>query len=605
MPEHRQSIEKKQAEVSPPRAAREEQSGAPRGDLPSVPALADPRLSHPANLSRRAALLRGAQQTLGNQAVQRTGAGLIPPAQLLDEVAGDIEQQRGAGRPLDAAVQEAWAPLFGHDLAAVRVHTDEESDRLARQVEATAFTTGRDVFFRAGSYQPGTHEGQTLLAHELTHVVQQGGQAPGGGPLTVSSPADLCEQEADRAAEAVVAGGRWSALSGGSAAIQRVTARFGPYAPTIYSELFNTLRTLGNDLRQQLDEVPGTERVVADVRTWNDDVDAWRTYYQNYMQDEISEAMVGTAQGLWDRCVQLRDDIKTCKQRLIRDKLGQARSAAASAAAAMEEKKAALDEAKRAAFLKDDAEVMAQVMSFVGSALDIGLGLQGLSRDIASAIAETRGETIPEAGKYVRWLVKIDKVLAAANTLYSLAQEAPPAELSAALGQVNSLAGYFSAGATLLGVAPHIGLYANLYLVPMTQAITANLDRILGKHLHDLNVVSSEIGQVIDMSNEPGGWPLFYFMMSVMGAGGSDGVPWPVPGPVESLLVSRRDVIAAGTRTEEGERAEVPTTGYWFWRSLDPAKAREYIFQNRQSLWTMFYGRMAVPRPSQVPRGRR
>jgi hypothetical protein len=64
---------------------------------------------------------------------------------------------------------------FGADFSGVRVHTDSKSDSLNRSVQAKAFTTGSDIFFRSGTYQPASSGGQELLAHELTHVVQQGG----------------------------------------------------------------------------------------------------------------------------------------------------------------------------------------------------------------------------------------------------------------------------------------------------------------------------------------------------------------------------------------------------------------------------------------------
>jgi hypothetical protein len=59
------------------------------------------------------------------------------------------------------------------DFSGVKVHTDAQSDQLNRSIQAKAFTTGQDVFFRAGAYQPGSRAGQELIAHELTHVVQQ------------------------------------------------------------------------------------------------------------------------------------------------------------------------------------------------------------------------------------------------------------------------------------------------------------------------------------------------------------------------------------------------------------------------------------------------
>ena len=67
-------------------------------------------------------------------------------------------------------------------------------------MQARAFTTGADVYFGHGEYRPGTAEGDKLIAHELTHVVQQRG-GPASGPLTVSEPGDAFEREADDAAD--------------------------------------------------------------------------------------------------------------------------------------------------------------------------------------------------------------------------------------------------------------------------------------------------------------------------------------------------------------------------------------------------------------------
>jgi hypothetical protein len=63
---------------------------------------------------------------------------------------------------------------MGTDFSSVRVHTGSESDSLNKSLSARAFTTGSDIFFRSGEYNPATTQGQQLLAHELTHVVQQG-----------------------------------------------------------------------------------------------------------------------------------------------------------------------------------------------------------------------------------------------------------------------------------------------------------------------------------------------------------------------------------------------------------------------------------------------
>ncbi|HEY9802620.1 MAG TPA: DUF4157 domain-containing protein [Leptolyngbyaceae cyanobacterium] len=88
-----------------------------------------------------------------------------------------INQARGGGQPLADDIREPMEQAFGADFSGVKVHTDTQSDQLNRSIQARAFTTGQDVFFRQGEYNPGSRGGQELLAHELTHVVQQNGGA--------------------------------------------------------------------------------------------------------------------------------------------------------------------------------------------------------------------------------------------------------------------------------------------------------------------------------------------------------------------------------------------------------------------------------------------
>jgi hypothetical protein len=92
---------------------------------------------------------------------------------------------------------------FGADFGGVRIHHDARSDGLSQALSARAFTTGRDVFFRQGEYSPGTSGGRELLAHELTHVVQQNGSGI-QRKMTVSEPGDAHEVEADQMARLVM-----------------------------------------------------------------------------------------------------------------------------------------------------------------------------------------------------------------------------------------------------------------------------------------------------------------------------------------------------------------------------------------------------------------
>lgn len=145
------------------------------------------------------------QRTAGNAAVQRmlTQAHRAEGGAVSPEIESAISHARGNGRPLDARVRRDMEGAFETDFGGVRVHTDALADRLSRSLGATAFTTGQDVFFREGTYDPGSASGRGLLAHELTHVVQQSGDGGSAG-LVVGPAGDEYEREADQVAARVV-----------------------------------------------------------------------------------------------------------------------------------------------------------------------------------------------------------------------------------------------------------------------------------------------------------------------------------------------------------------------------------------------------------------
>jgi hypothetical protein len=145
--------------------------------------------------------------------VQRVGleGGPVPP-----EAEAAIARARGGGQPLDGAVQAQMGETMGYDFSGVRVHTDAGADKLNKQLSAKAFTTGSDIFFKRGAYEPDSSGGQELIAHELSHVVQQGtGQVSGGGSgMTVRPAGDRFERQAD--------------VEGGQRPIQRTVEESNP-----------------------------------------------------------------------------------------------------------------------------------------------------------------------------------------------------------------------------------------------------------------------------------------------------------------------------------------------------------------------------------------
>jgi hypothetical protein len=119
-----------------------------------------------------------------------------------------IQSLKDGGQPLPHSVRNYFEPRFGYDFSHVRVHTDSKASETAKSVNAKAFTTGKDVVFGAGHYSPETLSGKCLLAHELTHVVQQASvvhfiaiqriQEPPSLPASSTTPAGgLCLERPD------------------------------------------------------------------------------------------------------------------------------------------------------------------------------------------------------------------------------------------------------------------------------------------------------------------------------------------------------------------------------------------------------------------------
>ena len=139
------------------------------------------------------------QKTAGNASVSAALEEQEQPS-LVKDVVGS-----GCGSPLDRDTRGFMESRLGADFSDVRVHTDAKASESARSVQAHAYTVGTDVVFQSGQYTPESDSGKKMLAHELTHVVQQrsgpvaGTPAPGG--IKISHPSDTFEQAAESSAD--------------------------------------------------------------------------------------------------------------------------------------------------------------------------------------------------------------------------------------------------------------------------------------------------------------------------------------------------------------------------------------------------------------------
>lgn len=135
----------------------------------------------------------------------RTGKEFVRPSGALPKKTQKVLASRG--RPLESSTRTFMESRFGHDFSGVRVHADEGAAESARDLRAAAYTVGPHIVFGGGLYAPATEPGKRLLAHELTHTVQQRGQT-GGAPSgsLLSDHRGAAEREADRVGERVFHG---------------------------------------------------------------------------------------------------------------------------------------------------------------------------------------------------------------------------------------------------------------------------------------------------------------------------------------------------------------------------------------------------------------
>jgi hypothetical protein len=170
---------------------------------PPAPVLASPRLLQRKCACGGSAGVSGRCDECGKRRLSRRVAGLAvsgtAPAIVHDVL-------RAPGQALDDATRDRMESGFGHDFSRVRIHSDARAADSAAAVDALAYTVGSDIVFAARQYAPTTPGGRKLLAHELAHVVQQADAASAGGPLRIGAPDGPEEGNADRAAEAALAG---------------------------------------------------------------------------------------------------------------------------------------------------------------------------------------------------------------------------------------------------------------------------------------------------------------------------------------------------------------------------------------------------------------
>ncbi|WP_164473517.1 eCIS core domain-containing protein [Deinococcus psychrotolerans] len=156
-------------------------SGIPRVVMSQIPASERPSLQRAMDEALQGLKEQDEQDqtALNIHALQRQLTDLNNQAE--QPVMERIQARRGSGNPLPETVQRHLEAGLNHNLSKVRIHDDSEADKLAKSVQAVAFTTGSDIYFQSGKFSPNTQSGLELIAHEVTHVKQQASGQVGKG----------------------------------------------------------------------------------------------------------------------------------------------------------------------------------------------------------------------------------------------------------------------------------------------------------------------------------------------------------------------------------------------------------------------------------------
>ena len=437
----------------------------------------------------------------------------------------------------------------------------------------------------------------SLLAHELTHVAQQG-----GGVRRVDTPVQR---------------------SATSEVLQRqptppqpkpeIKFQFGwltdEGSPVETNEQVAAMARLAIASFDDLSDVE-SNAVKAQVTEWIATVKGALPYFDKHAGEKVDPSFIPLINRYYDELVEVRAAVQQDKLIQIKEAFWREHDAAVKAATEAEDLQPALDDALRAAYRKGSSSTVKEAVSTVKGALSIGRNLRTLAAGITEDIMGlplgkgtkmsvdlwtsqigTPKITIDNVGKYTEKLGTLGRGLSALNLALTIADRSKKA--TEAEQGMKDLSDAVSIGTDLISVSsvyepPHFSLYSTLYLKPALKVIGKQIGELV-ENLSDVNRAAVEAtGDLMYPKAEPGGQEMFDLMIKVMHAEDESGFP-ALPSGVKEYLFDHREKLSTGAE------ADVPTEGHLFWKSLDDLAGRHWLFANRKRVWAMFYGSMKVP----------
>jgi hypothetical protein len=363
------------------------------------------------------------------------------------------------------------------------------------------------------------------------------------------------------------------------------------------------------ELERDMTDLEGSSKAWALADEWVHTVNAWLPYLDAKGNEPIEKSIASQVGRLMKEYLEIRKAIGEEKADLLRESYRSAQRAAEKAAEEAEALQPKLDDALRAAFRKGSSSTVKEAVSTVKSAISIGRNLRTLAFDISKEIFNLSPPSgtkiyvrqpwdlnrpirleLVNVSRYTDMLTKLGRGLAVINIALTIADRSKRATAAEqGMKDLNDVVGVSTDMGTVVGgLAPHMSLITTMYIKPMLKAITAQISHLV-EELSEINRAYVEAtGDLMYPNVEPGGQPMFDFMVAVMHADSVDQVP-KIDDEVEEYLFDQRDKL------EEGAEEEVPTSGWWLWKGLATGEARHWVFRNRKRVWAMFYGSLRAP----------
>jgi len=517
----------------------------------------------------------------GSRRIHRKAAdsGVSPDAGIPANSAG-----KSGAQPLDSATRGLMESRFAHDFSHVRVYADEAADQSARALNARAYTIGNEITFKSGEYSPHTQSGRLLLAHELTHVLQEEAgtstgiihrqKDPAGGAAPATAPAPGAGSEPAKGASIVL----------------------GSFTVSTFDALLAAEKFFAAQLTTDAAEVPKgeTSRTAADELV--EQAKGWEGLLQSKGNAELDQATVAQARVWYDAFVQASKNLDSYKKAKARKDMEKADADNAAARAANDAIAPSFATAQRACFLGKKHEMLEKITATLGASLQVGTALLEVHEKTVEAVTWLTVET-SHASEFLEKCTpiveKAHQVVAAYellhNSLVAFGGGEGATEMDKTMSKVGAGFGIASAAGSLTGMASAYMVYFGAILMVGQSALRV-AGAILREHGHEFNLYLFETDPgAVDWSVEPGGRETYEFMVQVMRAGSSQDIPMPLPKEVDKFVVESREELKEGT----GE--EVPTSGFWFWRHSDKDKVQYWLMKNRRNVWAMLYGALEPP----------